>query len=69
MTVNSSVGSFSYRTSSHNYTDKIDLLATIKDTIDFEYSECMESGWKKVDMYVSVSEDSSGDYWLIVKYG
>lgn len=69
MSVNSSVGSFSYRTSSCNYTNRNELLSDIKETIDFEYSECMNSGWKKVDMYVSVSPDSDGDYWLVVMYG
>ena len=69
MSVNSSVESFSYRTSSYNYTDRNKLLSKIKETIDFEYSECINSGWKKVDMYVSVSADSDGDYWLIVMYG
>ena len=69
ISVDSSVQSFSYRTSSHNYTSKNDLLNTIKETIDFEYSECMSSGWNKVSMYVSISSDGNGDYWLIVKYG
>lgn len=69
MSVNSSVGSFSYRTSSCNYTNRNELLSDIKETIDFEYSECMNSGWKKVDMYVSVIPDSDGDYWLVVMYG
>ena len=69
MSVKSSVESFSYRISSHNYTDKNKLLSKIKETIDFEYSECINSGWKKVDMYVSVSADSDGDYWLVVMYG
>lgn len=69
ISVDSSVQSFSYRTSSHNYTSKNDLLNTIKETIDYEYSECMSSGWNKVSMYVSISSDGNGDYWLIVKYG
>ena len=69
ISVDSSVQSFSYRTSPHNYTSKNDLLNTIKETIDFEYSECMSSGWNKVSMYVSISSDGNGDYWLIVKYG
>lgn len=69
ISVDSSAQSFSYRTSSHNYTSKNDLLNTIKETIDFEYSECMSSGWNKVSMYVSISSDGNGDYWLIVKYG
>lgn len=69
ISVDSSVQSFSYRTSSHNYTSKNDLLNTIKETIDFEYSKCMSSGWNKVSMYVSISSDGNGDYWLIVKYG
>ena len=69
MTVNSSVGSFSYRISSYNYTDRNKLLSEVKNTIDFEYSECINSGWKKVDMYVSVSSDGDGDYWLVVMYG
>lgn len=69
ISVDSSVQSFSYRTSSHNYTSKNDLLNTIKETIDFEYSECLSSGWNKVSMYVSISSDGNGDYWLIVKYG
>lgn len=69
ISVDSSVQSFSYRTSSHNYTSKNDLLNTIKETIDFEYSECISSGWNKVSMYVSISSDGNGDYWLIVKYG
>lgn len=69
ISVDSSVQSFSYRTSSHNYTSKNDLLNTIKETIDFEYSECMSSGWNKVSMYVSISSDGNGDYCLIVKYG
>lgn len=69
MSVNSSVGSFSYRISSHNYTDRNKLLSEVKNTIDFEYSECINSGWKKVDMYVSVSSDGDGDYWLVVMYG
>jgi len=69
MSVNSNVSSFSYRTSSYNYTDKNKLLSKIKETIDFEYNECMDSGWNKVDMYVSVSADGDGDYWLVVMYG
>ena len=69
MSVNSSVKSFSYRTSSGNYTDRNKLLSNIKDTIDYEYSECMGSGWKNVDMYVSVTSDGDGDYWLVVMYG
>lgn len=69
MSVNSNVGSFSYRISSHNYTDRNKLLSEVKNTIDFEYSECINSGWKKVDMYVSVSSDGDGDYWLVVMYG
>ena len=40
MSVNSNVGSFSYRISSHNYTDRNKLLSEVKNTIDFEYSEC-----------------------------
>lgn len=69
MSVNSNVGSFSYRTSSSNYTDRNTLLSKIKETIDFEYNECINSGWKKVDMYVSVSSDNNGDYWFVVMYG
>ncbi len=69
MSVNSNVGSFSYRISSYNYTDRNKLLSEVKNTIDFEYSECINSGWKKVDMYVSVSSDGDGDYWLVVMYG
>lgn len=69
MSVNRSVKSFSYRTSSGNYTDRNKLLSNIKDTIDYEYSECMSSGWKNVDMYVSVTSDGDGDYWLVVMYG
>ncbi len=69
MSVNSSVESFSYRTSSGNYTDRNKLLSNIKETIDYEYSECMSSGWKNVDMYVSVTSDGDGDYWLVVMYG
>ncbi len=69
MSVNSNVSSFSYRTSSYNYTDKNNLLSAIKETIDFEYNECIDSGWKKVDMYVSISSDGDGDYWLVVMYG
>ena len=69
MSVNSSVESFSYRTSSGNYTDRNKLLSNIKDTIDYEYSECMSSGWKNVDMYVSVTSDGDEDYWLVVMYG
>ncbi len=69
MSVNSNVSSFSYRTSSYNYTDKNKLLSAIKETIDFEYNECIDSGWKKVDMYVSISSDGDGDYWLVVMYG
>lgn len=69
MSVNSSVESFSYRISSGNYTDRNKLLSNLKDTIDYEYSECMSSGWKNVDMYVSVTSDGDGDYWLVVMYG
>ena len=69
MSVNSNVSSFSYRISSYNYTDRNKLLSEVKNTIDFEYSECINSGWKKVDMYVSVSSDGDGDYWLVVMYG
>lgn len=69
MSVNSSVESFSYRISSGNYADRNKLLSNLKDTIDYEYSECMSSGWKNVDMYVSVTSDGDGDYWLVVMYG
>ena len=68
LTVDSSLGSFSGRISTIHYTDKSKLLAKVKEAIDVEYQECIDAGWKQVNMYVKITPDGN-DYWVYVMYG
>lgn len=69
LTVDSSVGSFSGRISTHNFTSKESLLEYVKDDIDYEYQECINSGWHSVSMYVKIESRSDGSYFIYVMYG
>lgn len=69
ISVNSGVGSFSGKISSKNFSTRNDLLSYIKDEIDYEYDDCIASGWKKVEMYVKIESRTDGSYFLYVMYG
>lgn len=69
ISVNSGVGSFSGKISSKNFSTKNDLLSYVKDEIDYEYDDCIASGWKKVEMYVKIESRTDGSYFLYVMYG
>lgn len=67
--VDSSVGSFSGRISSKPYTSKSELLGKVKESIDYEYQHCIDSGWDSVDMYCKIESRSDGSYFIYVMYG
>lgn len=69
ISVNSGVGSFSGKISSKNFSTRNDLLSYVKDEIDYEYDDCIASGWKKVEMYVKIESRTDGSYFLYVMYG
>ena len=69
LTVDSSVGSFSGRISTLNYTSKDTLLEKVKESIDYEYEECINAGWHSVSMYVKIESRSNGSYFIYVMYG
>lgn len=69
ITVNSGVGSFSGKISTKNFTSKSDLLSYIKSDIDYEYEECLASGWNKVEMYVKIESRTDGSYYIYIMYG
>lgn len=68
LTVDSSVGSFSGRISTKNRT-KEQLLDEVKEWIDMEYTDCINSGWNSVSMYVKIESRSDGSYFIYVMYG
>ena len=37
--------------------------------IDYEYDDCIASGWHKVEMYVKIESRTDGSYFLYVMYG
>ncbi len=67
--VDSSVGSFSGRISTKNFTDRNSLLAEVKEWIDSEYNDCINSGWNAVDMYCKTESRSDGSFFIYVMYG
>lgn len=69
ITVNSGVGSFSGKISTKNFTSKSDLLSYVKSDIDYEYEECLASGWNKVEMYVKIESRTDGSYYIYIMYG
>lgn len=69
ISVNSGVGSFSGKISSKNFSTRNDLLSYVKDEIDYEYDDCIASGWHKVEMYVKIESRTDGSYFLYVMYG
>lgn len=69
ITINSGVGGFSGMISSKNFSTRNDLLSYVKDEIDYEYDDCIASGWKKVEMYVKIESRTDGSYFLYVMYG
>lgn len=69
ITINSGVGGFSGKISSKNFSTRNDLLSYVKDEIDYEYDDCIASGWKKVEMYVKIESRTDGSYFLYVMYG
>jgi|GEM_PF-1392070 len=69
ITVNSGVGSFSGKISTKNFTSKSDLLSYVKSDIDYEYEECLVSGWNKVGMYVKIESRTDGSYYIYIMYG
>lgn len=68
-TLNSNVDSFSGRISSKPYTNKSELLEKVKDSIDYEYQHCIDSGWDSVDMFCKAESRSDGSYFIYVMYG
>lgn len=66
--INSSVGSFSSRISTKDKS-RSEVLAEVKEWIDFEYTECMNSGWNVVSMYCKYEKRSNGSYFIYVMYG
>lgn len=69
ITINSGVGGFSGKISSKNFSTRNDLLSYVKDEIDYEYDDCIASGWKKVEMYVKIESRTDGSYFLYIMYG
>lgn len=69
ITVNSGIGSFSGKISTKNFTSKSDLLSYVKSDIDYEYEECLASGWNKVEMYVKIESRTDGSYYIYIMYG
>lgn len=63
------MGGFSGKISSKNFSTRNDLLSYVKDEIDYEYDDCIASGWKKVEMYVKIESRTDGSYFLYVMYG
>lgn len=66
--IDSSVGSFSGRISTKDKS-RSEVLAEVKEWIDFEYTECMNSGWNSVSMYCKYEKRSNGSYFIYVMYG
>ena len=69
ITVNSGVGNFSGKISTKNFTSISDLLSYVKSDIDYEYKECLASGWNKVEMYVKIESRTDGSYYIYIMYG
>ena len=69
ITVNSDVGSFSGKISTKNFTSKSELLSYVKSDIDYEYEECIASGWNNVEMYVKIESRTDGSYYIYIMYG
>lgn len=69
ITVNSGVGSFSGKISTKNFTSKSELLSYVKSDIDYEYEECIASGWNNVEMYVKIESRTDGSYYIYIMYG
>lgn len=69
LTVDSSVGSFSGRISTLNYTNRNTLLDKVKEAINVEYQECIDAGWKQVNMYCKIESRDNGSYFIYVMYG
>ena len=68
VSIDSSVGSFSGRISTKDKS-RSEVLAEVKEWIDFEYTECMNSGWNSVSMYCKYEKRSNGSYLIYVMYG
>lgn len=66
--IDSSVGSFSGRISTKDKS-RSEVLAEVKEWIDFEYTECMNSGWNSVSMYCKYEKRRNGSYFIYVMYG
>lgn len=66
--VDPTAGSYSGRISSVNRT-KEQLLAEVKDWIDSEYADCVQSGYSSVHMYCKIESREGGSYFLYVLYG
>lgn len=69
ITVNSDVGSFSGKISTKNFTSKSELLSYVKSDIDYEYEECIASGWNNVEMYVKIESRTDRSYYIYIMYG
>lgn len=66
--IDPTAGSYSGRISSANRT-KEQLLAEVKDWIDSEYADCVQSGYGTVHMYCKIESREGGSYFLYVLYG
>lgn len=66
--IDPTAGSYSGRISSANRT-KEQLLAEVKDWIDSEYADCVQSGYSNVHMYCKIESREGGSYFLYVLYG
>ena len=66
--VDPAAGSYSGRISSVNRT-KEQLLAEVKDWIDSEYADCVQSGYSSVHMYCKIESREGGSYYLYILYG
>lgn len=66
--VDAAAGSYSGRISSVNRT-KEQLLAEVKDWIDSEHADCVQSSYSSVHMYCKIECREGGNYFLYVLYG
>lgn len=66
--IDAAAGSYSGRISSVNRT-KEQLLAEVKDWIDSEHADCVQSGYSTVHMYCKIESREGGSYFLYVLYG
>lgn len=66
--IDPAAGSYSGRISSVNRT-KEQLFAEVKDWIDSEYADCVQSGYGTVHMYCKIESREGGSYFLYILYG